>query len=63
MNNPLGIITSRIEVMLLDTEELNVPAQVLEDLVLHRRPSGSLASPPTFDPSRVRRLASTRRST
>lgn len=37
MNNPLGIITSRIEVMLLDAEELNVPAQVLEDLkVLHR---------------------------
>ncbi len=37
MNNPLGIITSRIEVMLLDAEELNVPTQVLEDLrVLHR---------------------------
>ena len=37
MNNPLGIITSRIEVMLLDAEEQNVPAQVLEDLrVLHR---------------------------
>ena len=37
MNNPLGIITSRIEVMLLDAEEHNLPAQVLEDLqVLHR---------------------------
>jgi PAS domain S-box-containing protein len=37
MNNPLGIITSRIEVMLLDAEEFNVPTQVLEDLkVLHR---------------------------
>jgi hypothetical protein len=37
MNNPLGIITSRIEVMLLDAEENNVPAQLLEDLrVLHR---------------------------
>jgi two-component system, NtrC family, sensor kinase len=37
MNNPLGIITSRIEVMLLDAEENSLPAQVLEDLqVLHR---------------------------
>ena len=37
MNNPLGIITSRIEVMLLDAEEQNLPPQVLEDLqVLHR---------------------------
>jgi C4-dicarboxylate-specific signal transduction histidine kinase len=37
MNNPLGIITSRIEVMLLDAEEHNLPPQVLEDLqVLHR---------------------------
>jgi PAS domain S-box-containing protein len=37
MNNPLGIITSRIEVMLLDAEEQNLPTQVLEDLqVLHR---------------------------
>jgi PAS domain S-box-containing protein len=37
MNNPLGIITSRIEVMLLDAEEHNLPTQVLEDLrVLHR---------------------------
>src|SRR5262245_42110064 len=37
MNNPLGIITSRIEVMLLDAEEHNLPAQVLADLrVLHR---------------------------
>ncbi len=37
MNNPLGIITSRIEVMLLDAEEQNLPAEVREDLnVLHR---------------------------
>ena len=37
MNNPLGIITSRIELMLLDAEEHNLPSQVLEDLqVLHR---------------------------
>jgi PAS domain S-box-containing protein len=37
MNNPLGIITSRIEVMLLDAKEHDLPTQVLEDLqVLHR---------------------------
>ena len=37
MNNPLGIITSRIEIMLLDAEGQNLPPQVLEDLqVLHR---------------------------
>jgi PAS domain S-box-containing protein len=37
MNNPLGIITSRIEIMLLDAEEHNLPPQVREDLqVLHR---------------------------
>src|SRR5262245_50645660 len=37
MNNQLGIITSRIEVMLLDAEEQQLPAQVLDDLqVLHR---------------------------
>src|SRR5262245_44893356 len=37
MNNPLGIITSRIEIMLLDAEEQHLPAQVLDDLqVLHR---------------------------
>jgi PAS domain S-box-containing protein len=37
MNNPLGIITSRIEIMLLDAEEHNLPTQILEDLqVLHR---------------------------
>ena len=36
MNNPLGIITTRIEVMLLDAEQ-QLPPQVLEDLqVLHR---------------------------
>jgi PAS domain S-box-containing protein len=37
MNNPLGIITSRIEVMLLDAETQHLPEQVVEDLrVLHR---------------------------
>jgi PAS domain S-box-containing protein len=37
MNNPLGIMTTRIEVMLLDAEQQQLPAQVLEDLqVLHR---------------------------
>ena len=37
MNNPLGIMTTRIEVMLLDAEEQHLPPQVLEDLqVLHR---------------------------
>jgi hypothetical protein len=37
MNNPLGIITSRIELMLLDAEEQDLPTEILEDLrVLHR---------------------------
>jgi PAS domain S-box-containing protein len=37
MNNPLGIITTRIEVMLLDAEGQHLPEQVVEDLkVLHR---------------------------
>jgi PAS domain S-box-containing protein len=37
MNNPLGIMTTRIEVMLLDAETQQLPPQVLEDLqVLHR---------------------------
>jgi PAS domain S-box-containing protein len=37
MNNPLGIMTTRIEVMLLEAEEHHLPPQVLEDLqVLHR---------------------------
>jgi len=37
MNNPLGIITTRIEVMLLDAEQQALPGQVLDDLqVLHR---------------------------
>jgi signal transduction histidine kinase len=37
MNNPLGIITTRIEVMLLDAEGQALPPQVIEDLqVLHR---------------------------
>lgn len=37
INGPLGIITSRIEVMLLDAEDQKLTPQVLEDLqVLHR---------------------------
>jgi hypothetical protein len=37
MNNPLGIITTRIEVMLLEAEGQHLPAEVIEDLqVLHR---------------------------
>ena len=37
MNNPLGIITTRIEVMLLEAEGQALPPQVVEDLkVLHR---------------------------
>jgi hypothetical protein len=37
MNNPLGIITTRIEVMLLDAQQQRLPEQVIEDLdVLHR---------------------------
>ncbi|HEY2991757.1 MAG TPA: ATP-binding protein [Methylomirabilota bacterium] len=37
MNNPLGIITTRIEVMLLEAGGQHLPAQVIEDLqVLHR---------------------------
>jgi PAS domain S-box-containing protein len=37
MNNPLGIITTRIEVMLLDAGQQALPGQVLDDLqVLHR---------------------------
>jgi PAS domain S-box-containing protein len=37
INNPLGIITTRIEVMLLEAEQQELPGQVLEDLqVLHR---------------------------
>jgi signal transduction histidine kinase len=37
MNNPLGIITTRIEVMLLDAEQQALPREVLDDLqVLHR---------------------------
>jgi PAS domain S-box-containing protein len=51
MNNPLGIITTRIEVMLLDAEQQHLPPQVLDDLqVLYRasqrvaRIAGSLRS-------------------
>lgn len=37
MNNPLGIMTSRIEVMLLEAEERGLSPEVVEDLrVLHR---------------------------
>jgi PAS domain S-box-containing protein len=37
INNPLGIISSRIELMLLDAEDQKLTPQVLEDLqVLHR---------------------------
>ncbi|HET7341778.1 MAG TPA: ATP-binding protein [Methylomirabilota bacterium] len=37
MNNPLGIITTRIEVMLLDADGQQLPPQIVEDLqVLHR---------------------------
>ena len=37
MNNPLGIISSRIELMLADAEGQSFPAQFLEDLrVVHR---------------------------
>lgn len=37
MNNPLGIMLSRIEVLLMEAESQNIPAEVLEDLrVLHR---------------------------
>ncbi len=51
MNNPLGIMLTRIELMLLDADEQHLPAQVREDLqVLHRagqrvaRIAGSLRS-------------------
>jgi PAS domain S-box-containing protein len=37
INNPLGIITSRIEVMLLDAEDQKLTPQVLEDLQVLRR--------------------------
>jgi hypothetical protein len=37
MNNPLGIMTSRIEIMLMEAQEHGLPAAVVEDLgVLHR---------------------------
>jgi PAS domain S-box-containing protein len=37
MNNPLGIMTTRIELMLMDAKDHQLPGQVLEDLeVLHR---------------------------
>ena len=37
MNNPLGIMTTRIEVMLMEAVDQQFPTQVLEDLeVLHR---------------------------
>jgi PAS domain S-box-containing protein len=37
LNNPIGIISSRIEVMLMEAETQHLPAHLLEDLrVLHR---------------------------
>jgi PAS domain S-box-containing protein len=37
LNNPIGIISSRIEIMLLDAEAQPLPPEVMEDLkVLHR---------------------------
>lgn len=37
VNNPLGIITSRLEIMLIEAEETRLPPAVVEDLtVLHR---------------------------
>ena len=37
VNNPVGIITSRIELMLMEAEEHGLPSAVIEDLrVLHR---------------------------
>lgn len=37
LNNPIGIISSRIEVMLMEAETQHLPASLLEDLrVLHR---------------------------
>lgn len=37
LNNPIGIISSRIELMLMEAESQNLPAEVREDLqVLHR---------------------------
>src|SRR4026207_1846875 len=43
MNNPLGIITTRIEVMLLDAEQQQLPAQVREDLQVLPRASQRVA--------------------
>jgi signal transduction histidine kinase len=37
LNNPLGIISSRIELMLLESQDNTLPARVVEDLgVIHR---------------------------
>jgi PAS domain S-box-containing protein len=37
MNNPLGIVSSRLEVMLLEAEEQHLPSSLIDDLkVLHR---------------------------
>jgi signal transduction histidine kinase len=36
LNNPIGIISSRVELMLLDVEAQSLPAEVAEDLrVVH----------------------------
>ena len=51
MNNPLGIMTARIEVMLLEAEEQHLPTQVIEDLQVLSRAA-----------QRVARIASSLRS-
>jgi signal transduction histidine kinase len=32
INNPLGVITSRVEVVLMEAEEMNIPKQLIDDL-------------------------------
>ena len=62
MNNPLGIITSRIEIMLLDAEESDSPPRCWRiSRCSTGPPSASPGSRPTFAPSDARRRASTRR--
>jgi PAS domain S-box-containing protein len=51
LNNPLGIMTARIEVMLLEAEEQHLPTQVIEDLQVLSRAA-----------QRVARIASSLRS-
>jgi len=62
VNNPIGIISSRIEIMLLDAEAQPLPGTVTEDLrVLHRQAqrvaalrTGSSPSPESRRPPRNR---------